>query len=58
MTSFNAILIPFFELYNITRVSDLPTMTDKAKGPSINDVAASGGEGVKDFVTTVLKPWY
>jgi hypothetical protein len=27
-------------------------------GPSINDVTALGGRGIKDFVTTVLKPYY
>jgi hypothetical protein len=28
------------------------------KGPSINDVKALVGGGIKDFVTTILKPYY
>ncbi len=27
-------------------------------GPSINDVTVLGGGGIKDFVTTTLKPYY
>ena len=29
---------------------------EEGKGSSINDVTVLGGEGVKDFVTTVLRP--